>query len=204
MNGLLPPEIAMVVGPEERVLWTGHAGRVGPGAEGCFGGCFGLFFAGFAIFWMAGASWMAFGVNSVPQANGAARGVFAFPLFGIPFILVGLYVIVTSVYWGPKRKSSGLYAVTDRRLLFLRTFPKLVVKEIPLSRNVRMEQNLNHDGSGTLAFVDPISVADPEGLTVRRRQYGGASVYRSENTYTFHNISDAAQTAHLIRGLIER
>lgn len=208
MTDLLPSELAHIVGPEERVLWTGRAGRVGIGFEGIFGGCFGLVFATFALFWIAGAAaigGVARGGFSSPGAPGGGAlgaGLSLFPLFGIPFLVIGLGVMISSVYWGPRKKGSGVYAVTDRRLLFVRTFPKMVVKEIPLSRNLRIEQSLDADGSGTLAFLDPVSIHDPEGISVRRGRYGGSSAYRSENPYTFHRIPDAAQVAHLVQNLI--
>lgn len=210
MNGMLPTELQPIVAPDERVLWTGRAGSVGPGVEGIFGGCFGLFFAGFALFWIAGAATIGgvarggFDSPGAPGGGALGTGLSLFPLFGVPFLLVGLGVIFSSLYWSPRRKSSGIYAITDRRLLFVRTFPKTIIKEIPLSPHLRIEQTLDANGSGTLAFLDPVSVHDPEGITVRRGRYGSGSAYRSENPYTFHRIPDAAQVAHLVQNLVRR
>lgn len=204
MNEMLPAELAPVVADGERVLWTGRAGRVGPGAHGIFGGCFGLVFGGFALFWIVMAAGLGGAFRGgLTSGNPGAIGASIFPLFGVPFFLVGAYIVYTYLFAEPRKRGSGVYAVTDRRLLFIRTHPRMTVKEIPLSPHLRVEQTLDRDGGGTLAFLDPVSVHDPEGITVSSGNHGRRA-YRTENPYTFYNIPDAAQVAHLVAGLVRR
>jgi hypothetical protein len=66
---------------------------------------FSILWAGFSIFWEATAI-----------ASGA--GPF-FALWGIPFIVIGLYVVVGRFFYKAYRKRHTLYAVTDRRVLIL-------------------------------------------------------------------------------------
>lgn len=62
---------------------------------------FSLFWGGFAIFWLVGAT----------------VAVGAFGLFGVPIVLFGLYLIFGRfIYKANRRRRTG-YAVTDRRVL---------------------------------------------------------------------------------------
>src|SRR6185437_12509968 len=60
---------------------------------------FGIPFTGFALFWMAGASGVLFAgaaMNGGP--GGFAAFLACFPLFGLPFLIIGLGML-TSPYW---------------------------------------------------------------------------------------------------------
>jgi hypothetical protein len=61
---------------------------------------------GFAIFWEASV-----------LANHHARNTILFPLWGTPFVLVGLYLIVGRFFVRHWKLSHTTYAVTDRRAL---------------------------------------------------------------------------------------
>lgn len=95
----------------ERVLWEGEAGSKtkfkGNGAGMAFQFVFGLFFSGFALFWMLAAG-----------AASKGDGVFSFfSLFGLPFLLVGLYVSFGPFIRQKKLTKNCLYVVTDRRII---------------------------------------------------------------------------------------
>lgn len=80
---------------------------------------FGVPFTGFAIFWIATASGMFLG-----GAGEAGQGGFFafFPLFGIPFLLVGLGML-TSPYWMYRRALKTCYALTNHTIhLFATSF----------------------------------------------------------------------------------
>jgi len=62
---------------------------------------FSLFWGGFAIFWVIGAS---------------SGGGF-FGLFGLPFVALGLYFIFGRFVYKAYRKRRTVYAVTDRRVM---------------------------------------------------------------------------------------
>jgi len=70
---------------------------------------FGIPFTAFAAFWIWGAA----------QATAGADdpGAF-FPLFGLPFLLIGLGIVATPL-WAMLRARVTVYAVTDRRALVI-------------------------------------------------------------------------------------
>ena len=66
---------------------------------------FSLFWLGFAIFWTVTAS---------------AGGGF-FGLFGIPFILIGVYILYSTLFGAKKTYQSTVYAVTPQRAIIVVT-----------------------------------------------------------------------------------
>lgn len=67
---------------------------------------FGLVFAGFAIFWIA----MALG-----QVPGSSFMGIVFPLFGLPFLVIGLREAGLGVLWAAYRRRHTWYSLTNRR-----------------------------------------------------------------------------------------
>src|SRR2546427_298319 len=94
----LPAEAARVLEdelePGERLVWCGQprAWAFARSAIPIF--LFGLVFLGFSIFWECMAL---MGTSSISKSNGGPPAVFAtfFPLFGIPFIIVGLCMVLS-------------------------------------------------------------------------------------------------------------
>lgn len=91
--------------PGERLLWQAR-----PAADIRLGDFlsvrlpFGLVFAGFAVFWMSAAFAM----------TRQADGFDVFPLFGIPFLLVGLYMAIGVPFWDAYERAHSWYALSDR------------------------------------------------------------------------------------------
>lgn len=136
---------------------------------------FSLFWGGFAIFWLVGAT-----------ASGGAFG-----LFGIPFVLIGLYFIFGRFIYKANRKRRTVYAVTDRRVLeivdgrkgesvtavYLRSIPNISTSavsngegSVEFGLSSRMDQYYANTGmeffsrgslSSGVSFYD---IADPEGV----------------------------------------
>ena len=67
----------------------------------------GLVFGGFAIFWIIGAR------SNVPAS---APDVFSliFPLFGLPFVLIGVWLVIGRLIWDAALRSGTHYTLTDR------------------------------------------------------------------------------------------
>ena len=82
-----PPGWEGLLDDDEEILWQGRpSGGVVVRGSDIFESVFGLFFAGFAIFWISMASSMGAPRN--------APGIFQlFPLFGLPFLAVGLHMV---------------------------------------------------------------------------------------------------------------
>ncbi len=92
-------EFASMLMLEEHILWAAESKQ----KIGLAGGCasapvlfFSFFWLGFSIFWTIGAT--------------AAGGVFG--LFGLPFVAVGIFLLVQSLNVGKK-----FYAITNMRVL---------------------------------------------------------------------------------------
>src|SRR4051794_35156012 len=107
----IPTEaIRKELAPGERVLWSGSSVRGlrlesgDPSKSG-----FGLIFFSFSVFWLHGAWIQTSGPNS---AEGAL-----FPLFGVPFVLVGFYLLVGHFFWSALCRKYTEYAVTDQRVI---------------------------------------------------------------------------------------
>jgi hypothetical protein len=90
----------------ERLVWAGQPrGGIRLVAADAFMIPFSLLWGGFAVFWEYGA---------LQQA-----GPSFFALFGVPFVLVGLYVIFGRFFFDAYRRSRTYYALTDQRVLIL-------------------------------------------------------------------------------------
>jgi hypothetical protein len=92
----------------ERILWQGRPGQefhIGIGQV--FGALFGLFFAGFALFWMVMAA----------QAGGA------FWMFGLIHFSAGVAMVVGTLYGNTWKRRHTWYTLTDRRAFVATDLP---------------------------------------------------------------------------------
>ena len=75
----------------ESLAWTGTADPRRAALSAIPAAIFGIPFAGFALFWMSQA-FRATHAMSSNSHNSFARGFSVFPIFGIPFLLIGLAI----------------------------------------------------------------------------------------------------------------
>ena len=135
-----PPEaITRRLGRGERLIWWD---RPNPARyarrDANFGVLFGVFFLGFAIFWMTTAY--------------RAPGLFF--LFGIPFVLAGLWM-VTAPLRAYRAAHATAFALTDKRVL---TVTGSTVTARPLEHVDFVETESAADGSGNVLFMtEPVS-----------------------------------------------
>lgn len=101
--------------PGERILWSGQPkqGLMFTGKDKLLIP-FSLLWGGFAIFWNA-MVWLAPSIAS-PGSNPD----WFFKLWGLPFLVVGLYVIAGRFFHDAHIRKNLFYAVTDQRILTLR------------------------------------------------------------------------------------
>ncbi|MBK6466661.1 MAG: hypothetical protein WAT25_20210 [Paracoccaceae bacterium] len=94
-----------ILQPGEQILWQD---RPQPGIEWADIDysriLFGLVFGGFALFWMVMAFW---------TSSGTLLG-YVFPLFGLPFLRIGLRMVGEQLWLDQRRLRSTHYTLTDR------------------------------------------------------------------------------------------
>jgi len=93
----------------EKLLWAGmpKQGTIFRGMD-VFMIPFSLLWGGFAIFWEYMVLAMA------PQAQDTPEGfAIIFPLFGIPFVIIGLYMIFGRFIYDSKKRSKTFYGLTN-------------------------------------------------------------------------------------------
>lgn len=189
----LPPEADTMLRSElnsgEKLVWTGQpiAGRTGWSALPIF--LFGIPWTAFSIFWIV----MAGGITSHAAAGPSAFPVDGmanvFPLFGIPFVLIG-FGMLTSPLWMAKKAQGTVYALTDKRAFILTPGwgNGVSVRSIPPADLIDRTRNQQPDGSGSLIFNRL--------TTVRRRAGEGHGTYTV--TVGFDNIPDVREVDALI------
>src|SRR5262249_44893360 len=106
--GVIQPEITS----DEKILWAGQPNtRVIFHKEDLYLIPFSLFWGGFAIFWEAGvAGYWGSGTRS---GNPWAFGM----VWGIPFVIIGQYLIWGRFFYAAWKKKRTHYAVTNRRVI---------------------------------------------------------------------------------------
>lgn len=126
----------------ERILWTGHPDpRRLLSANDIWLIPFSLMWGGFAIFWEAGV------LGIFGKAGGGPASFFV--LWGIPFVVVGQYLIWGRFIYKRWDRSRTIYAVTNRRVLSLRgrNLTSMFIPQLPA-----VNQSIRSDGTGTLEF----------------------------------------------------
>lgn len=92
--------------PSERLLWSGAPDPAAHFTRSdLFLVPFSIFWAGFVVFWEAGA-----------VTQGAPL---FFVLWAVPFVLIGLHMLVGRFFYKSFAKRRTVYAITDRRVLVL-------------------------------------------------------------------------------------
>lgn len=144
--GSIAEEVRRQLSAGERVLWSGQPkqGVFLRGADVMMIP-FSLLWGGFAFFW----EW------SVIHSD--APGFFV--LWGIPFVLVGIYLIFGRFFVEARQRERTHYAVTNERVLIVSGLAKQTVKSLSLRTltDVSLSENANGEGSITFGAAMPFS-----------------------------------------------
>jgi hypothetical protein len=106
---------------------------------------FSLIWGGFAIFWELGVA-------------KATKAPAFFPLFGIPFVLVGLYLIFGRFIVDAWARQNMEYAVTSKRILISRSAPFGKFIALNLHQLPAINLTETRDGRGTIRFGEAGSI----------------------------------------------
>jgi len=150
MTGIsaLPPQLQQrlmaELRPGEMIAW---AGQPRPGRFMMKGFALWLFFVpwtAFALYWMGGAA----GFRMPDFRNGWDL----FPLFGLPFVLIGLGGL-SSPFWLRRKARSMIYAITNERAIAIEGSRSITVVSYGPEDIVSFERTEHQDGSGDLILV---------------------------------------------------
>jgi hypothetical protein len=97
----------------------------------------------FSLFWMAGASGFKIPTFDSPSSF--------FPLFGLPFLFIGLGGL-SSPFWLYRKAEFTVYVLTTQRALSIEGAKSVTIKSYPISEMKHLERTEHADGSGDLVF----------------------------------------------------
>jgi hypothetical protein len=171
--------IKQELGPQELLLWSGRPRKgLALRSSDALMIPFSLLWGGFAIIWEA------FVLNS--------DGPLWMRLWGIPFVLVGLYLVVGRFFFDAWQRDKTIYGVTGERVFIISSFFGRKVKSLNLSTlsDITLEQK--SDGSGTITFgvANKISRWNAGMWGVRRERQAPPS---------FEMIQDAKKVYEIIK-----
>jgi len=163
--------ISAVLDPRESLLWSG-APRQGLllRSSDALMIPFSLLWGGFAIFWE-------FSVLQTP-----APAFFA--LWGIPFVLIGLYMIIGRFFVDARIRAKTFYGLTDRRAVIVSGLFSRTTNSLPLRTLSDISLQERSDGSGTVLLGRP----QPYSAWTSGFRWPGMSQY---TTPAFEMIPDA-------------
>jgi hypothetical protein len=177
-SSLPPPEITAVLDRGERVLWSGQPrqGIVLRGADG--------FLIPFSLFWGGGVLFGAWAASHRGPAAGFAA------IWLIPFVLIGLYLVIGRFFVDAAQRRRTFYAVTNERILIVSGLRSRSIKSLSLRTLDQVDVSSRASGRGTILFG--------------RNLYGSLALPGWPGTKNamppmFEMIPDAAQVANLIR-----
>jgi Bacterial PH domain len=176
-------EIERELSSGERLLWSGQP-RQGFRfrATDAFMIPFSLFWCGFAIFWEYSVM--------------TTKAPFFFKLWGVPFVLIGLYIVVGRFAADVKIRARTYYGVTTDRIIIVSGLFSRQTKSLQLRTLSDISLAERADGSGTITF-------GPQFMFAPRMPSGwpGSSQYAAP---AFEMIERAKETYDLIRQAQQR
>jgi hypothetical protein len=119
---------------------------------------FSLLWGGFSIFWEAAAAGMG------PHANGHGAPFF-FLLWGVPFVLIGQYMIWVRFFVAAWKKRRTFYALTNRRVLVVQNGWSRKTASAYLDTLSTLIKEDSSSGIGTLRFAPEVSLWSGRGST---------------------------------------
>ena len=135
--------ISQTLYPGEHLLWSEQP-RGGIRLRGQDGYLipFSLLWGGFAIFWECMAHTL--------TSKGAGPLGLIFPLFGLPFVSVGLYLIFGRFIAVARNRSRAFYGVTNERIIIISGLFSQQTKSLQLRSLADVSLTQRNDRSGTI------------------------------------------------------
>lgn len=139
-------EIAMELDGDEQLLWSGSPRRgVVFRQSDVFLIPFSLLWGGFALFWETIALMMMVGAGGHPVA-------FIFPLFGLPFVIIGLYLMFGRFWVDARIRARTFYGVTTKRIIIISGLFSRKIKSLDLRTLTDISFTERTDRTGIITF----------------------------------------------------
>lgn len=124
---------------DEKLIWTGKpkTGIVFRGSD-AFLIPFSLLWGGFAVFWETSVI--------------ATDAPFFFKLWGIPFVLVGLYITVGRFFLDAKKRANTIYGLTSDRIIIKTGIFSSEIKSLNIRTLSDITISQKSDNSGTITL----------------------------------------------------
>lgn len=137
--------IAQVLDSEELLVWSGAPRRgVVFRPSDAYMIPFSLLWGGFAIFWEAS-------VLRVPGPNAGFMSI-----WGIPFVLMGLYLIAGRFFVDARIRAKTYYGLTNRRAIIVSGLFSRTTNSLPLRTLADISLQERSDRSGTILLRRPL------------------------------------------------
>jgi hypothetical protein len=150
----MPASLTSQLADGEYVLWQGKPpDGIIFRATDIFMIPFSLMWGGFAIFWEATV------LGFVYDENEPTSWLFA--LWGVPFVLVGLYLIFGRFFWDAFVRGRTEYMLTNRRALIATTIANRKVRSFQLSPAAEVTSSEESSGAGTVVFGSQLQTGKP-------------------------------------------
>jgi hypothetical protein len=148
---------------------------------------FSLLWCGFAIHW--------------ERSVLAEPAPFFFKLWGVPFVLAGLYFVLGRFFVDARQRGRTAYGLTNRRIVIVSGVLSRSVKSLQLRTLSDVTLNERSDGSGTITFGPSIPWTRGFVHTGRRkfRRYGYEWPGTDSMSPAFEAIGDAKNVYERIR-----
>ena len=136
-NYEIEKELAPVLGSGELLTWTGRPG------QGVRFSSMDIFLIPFSIIWFCGIIfWEVTAIKS-----GAP---ILMMIFGIPFILAGLFFTVGRFIYDVRRRANTIYGISNNRIIIKSGIKRKVINSINIKSISNLSFTQKADGSGTI------------------------------------------------------
>jgi hypothetical protein len=172
-------ELQRELAPQEKLLWVGQPrqGLLLRSAD-AFLIPFSLLWGGFAVFWEA----------SVVRTGAP----FFFKLWGVPFVLVGVYIVLGRFFVDARQRRRTFYGVSNQRVIIVAGLFGRSIQSLDLGSLPGLSLDERTSGQGTISFGTgqwPYAWMQGTGWPTGRGRYAPC----------FDSIADARQVYELIR-----
>jgi hypothetical protein len=176
----------------EEILWAGQPDpRILFSRSDIFSIPVGIAFTLFSIEWESETFKQALNPSSKADAS------WLLPLFGVPFVLIGLYLAVGRFFYKVWNKKRTYYAVTNKRILVVKNSRRRELRGAYLEAIPVINRSIRPDGHGTIIFGN----TPPGALMSEDSGFDFLGSHTVEHAPSFRDINDAEKVYRLVLDL---